>query len=453
MGKKDVSQDRKLFLNDSGSPVDIDVLESMQKINNMLIDMQHELIREKQRADFATAAEAESRRQMEKAKVLAEQANEAKSAFLSSMSHDLRTPLNGIIGFTEIALQEKDPEKVKKYLEKIRISGKLLQDIVNDTLDISRIESGKMILKPESVKCRVLLDEVVMALKPLADAKKISFSTDTGGWGNGNVRADRLKLQKIFMNLISNAIKYTPKGGKVWVRTKITAGAEKGQIYRLTVKDNGIGMSREFLSRLYEPFAQENRRESEGVTGTGLGMAIVKRITDAMQGTIEVESSIGKGTIFEVGIPMLPAASTERSLSAEDTDTDFSGRKALLCEDNQINAEISTFLLKNKGMEVDWAMDGEEGLRKFENSAEDSYDIILMDMQMPVMGGIEAAKKIRALNRRDAEKTPIVALTGNAFEEDMKSCLDAGMNGHISKPVNSDRLYSVTAKLLKGSPA
>jgi signal transduction histidine kinase/BarA-like signal transduction histidine kinase len=375
------------------------------------------------------------------AKLEAEKASEAKSAFLSSMSHDIRTPLNGVIGFTDIALHEKDPSRLHDELDKIRSSEELLQDLVNDILDMSRIESGKMTLEPQSLALKDAIDEVVTALKPSAEIRHLTITNDDASIAKDLVFADRLKLQKILLNLLSNAIKYTPEGGHILVSAH-KKDLPNGFNYELVVKDDGIGMSEEFLQKIYEPFSQEHRFESQGISGTGLGMAIVKGIVTLMGGEILCESAVDQGTAFTVHLPLTPSleAPLKKTIGEKDAAL-LKGKRVLLFEDNNINAEIATILLKEKSMSVDWVKNGKEGLEKFSACPVDSYDVILMDIQMPIMGGIEATKEIRALERPDAKMIPIIAMTGNAFQEDVERCLSAGMNAHLAKPIDPERLF------------
>ena len=376
-------------------------------------------------------------------------ANEAKSDFLSGMSHDLRTPLNGVIGFTELAMKAEDPERIRDYLSKIRLSGKLLLDLVNDTLDLSRIESGKLTLEPETVSSRALLEEVVTALRPSADMKNVTLDADPAAFPQDTVWADRLKIQKIVLNLLSNAIKYTPSGGKVTMTVTRIDPPYNGRTHRLVIGDNGIGMSEAFIKRIYDPFSQEHRKESQGITGTGLGMTLVKRYVELMNGTIAVESHVGKGTVFTVDLPLqeVSAAKEERK-TVRTAEKNLTGKRVLLCEDNVINEEIAAVLLQEKGMKVDWAKDGSEGLAMFTGSKPGYYDLILMDVQMPVLDGLTATREIRALRRPDAADIPIVAMTARAFAEDIKKCLDAGMNAHVAKPIEPEQMFRVLADSL-----
>lgn len=385
------------------------------------------------------------------ARLEAEKASEAKSVFLSSMSHDIRTPLNGVIGFTDIALHESDPAKLHEELEKIRSSEQLLQDLVNDILDMSRIESGKMSLEPQSMNLKEAIDEVVTALRPSAEIKTIDLIAEDATLEKDWVYADRLNFQKILLNLVSNAIKYTNPHGHIAVLAyKKDFG--NGLNYELVVQDDGIGMSEEFLSKIYEPFSQEHRLESQGITGTGLGMAIVKGIVTLMNGEITCASKINEGTTFRIRLPL---SVSEEVASAPRTGENelalLSGKRVLLFEDNNINAEIATIILKEKKMVVEWVKNGKEGLDRFALSRPNTYDLILMDVQMPIMGGIEATLHLRALKREDAKRIPIIAMTGNAFQEDVERCLEAGMNAHLAKPIDPEKLFETILRYLPGA--
>jgi signal transduction histidine kinase len=270
-------------------------------------------------------------------------------AFLSSMSHDLRTPLNGILGFTEIALKEPDPALKQKYLERIKLSGDLLLSLINDTLDLSRIESGKMKLEPENVDSRSFLQSILAAVSPAAEQKKINLIADVERCPCETIYVDRLKLQKVILNLLSNAIKYTPAGGTVRFSVESLDFSGSSMTRRITVEDNGIGISPEFLPQLYEPFAQEMRPEAANIQGTGLGLSIVKKIVDLMGGTIDVRSEVNKGTAFVVDLPILcEKKAAEEKPKAECAAMNLSGKQVLLVEDNYLNAEIATLLLKGK---------------------------------------------------------------------------------------------------------
>ena len=404
------------------------------------------------RSDVTAAFERDQKqlRDIETAKLEADRANEAKSSFLSSMSHDLRTPLNGVLGFTGLALREQDPLKKQGYLHKIDSSGKLLLDLVNDTLELSRIESGKMTLEPQAVDGREFWESVATALRPSAELKGVKLETDTCRCPNMVIWIDRLKVQKVVLNLLSNAVKYTPAGGSVHFSVSELEPPVNGCTRRIVVADTGIGMSREFLARLYEPFSQERRPEAANVVGTGLGLSIVKRIVDLMGGSIRVESELNKGTCFTVDLP-IPCREAARAAQkqADEPQASLAGKRVLLCEDNYLNREIAELLLKDQGIEVDCAADGKEGLEKFAASAAGFYDAILMDIRMPVMDGCKATAAIRGLNRADAAAIPIVAMTADAFEEDFHRTKEAGMNGHITKPIDPERLFKTLRENIK----
>jgi PAS domain S-box-containing protein len=381
---------------------------------------------------------------IEAARLEAERANEAKSTFLSSMSHDLRTPLNGVIGFTELALKEPGPEKKQEYLEKIRLSGKLLLDLVNDTLELSRMESGKAALEPEAVMPEHLIPAVVTALQPSAELKGIHLCTEYRIDMKTPVWCDRLKVQKIALNLISNAIKYTPEGGTVTVRVLPESARRTADKWLLYVEDNGIGMSAEFMQRMFEPFAQEKRSESLKTPGTGLGLSIVKRYVDLMGGTIDAKSVLHKGTVWTVVFPICRVpAGKEQNRKEEAAVKSLSGMHVLLCEDNYMNTEIAVMLLKDRGILTDTAENGEAGVRLFSSSEEGYYSAVLMDLRMPVMDGNTAARTIRALGRPDAKSVPIIAMSADNFEESIREAEESGMNGYLTKPIEPQKLFEV----------
>jgi len=388
--------------------------------------------------------------QMQAAKLEADRANEAKSAFLSSMSHDMRTPLNAVLGFTDLALREERTEIKQEYLRKVKSSGGLLLDLVNDTLEMSRIESGKFVLEPEAVYGREIWESVITSLRPAAELKKISLVTHTPDDLDETLWVDRLKLQKILLNLISNAIKYTPEGGVVRAAVERMEPARNGCTRRIVVEDDGIGISPEFLPQVFEPFAQEHRPEAKNVTGTGLGLSIVKRIVDLMGGTVQVQSKLSRGTRFTVELPITTVENERARVRSEAVSAvSLAGRRVLLCEDNDLNAEIVTILLKEKGVEIDCAENGAAGVQRFTDSAIDCYDAVLMDIRMPVLDGYGAAKKIRELPRPDAKRVPILAMTADAFEEDVRRAHEASMNGYLTKPLDPEKLFRMLADVLK----
>ena len=392
----------------------------------------------------------EQLRQLKDALCSAEKANEAKSVFLSNISHDLRTPLNGIIGFTNLALAEDNPEKKQAYLGKISLSGKLLIDLINDTLDLSKIESGKIVLSPEVISFHELFDNVILPLKSTAEAKGIEFVYDSTKTGFDFVRTDRVNTQKILLNLISNAIKFTPPGGKVEVKIEELPPSAQANC-RISVIDSGIGISREFMPKIYEPFAQEKRPESNAIPGTGLGLSIVKHLVDMMRGSIEAQSEEGKGTSFTVYLPIeksargpaAPVAASSAPVSS------LEGRIVLVCEDNELNAEIARTCLETRRIRVLRAANGQEAIEQFAASPEGTISAVLMDLRMPVMDGFEATQKIRSMNRGDSASVPIIAMSADAYEEDVKKCLSVGMNSHIAKPIDFNRLFAELENLCR----
>ena len=382
---------------------------------------------------------------------------ETKNQFFSNISHDMRTPLNAIIGFSELAENEDTSPDVRDYLDKIRSSGRLLQDMINDTLVISRIGNGKLIMNPEPVKLHELFDSVVSPVRLTAEKRNITFTADDAGCEDKVILADQLNLEKIILNLLTNAVKYTNEGGKVdfTVRAEDVCSDDAKSLNTVfTVKDNGIGISEDFIPHMFEPFAQENQSGFES-SGTGLGLAIVKQIVDLMGGTIDVESSKGSGTMFTVRLcfPKIESDQETSEAAADKNLAILNGKKILVCEDNSLNSEIVSALLCSKGMAVEVAADGQQGVDAFAASQIGEFAAILMDIRMPVLNGFEAARKIRALDRSDALSVPIIAVTANAFDEDKQESVDAGMNEHISKPIEPDKMFDVLYEQISSSEA
>lgn len=374
------------------------------------------------------------------------EAMKAKSTFLSNMSHDMRTPLNGILGFTSLALDADNREEARGYLEKIMISGNLLKDLITDTLDISRIESGKYLLAPEPVKVHDLLEEVLVPIRSAAEARKIKLVVDEGGLDSLWVNIGVLSARKILLNLLSNAVKFTPENGTVQLLLSRLDPPAGRYNCRVVVSDTGMGISKAFLPYLFEPFSQE--RHSATTTGTGLGLSIVKRLVGLMGGTISVESEQNRGSVFTVLLPVSAIQPPPEESHAGPDIPAFRGRRLLLCEDNALNREIAEALLGKEGFEVDCAEDGRAGLEKFRQSIPGFYSAVLMDLRMPVMDGYAATAAIRALDRADAASIPIIAMTADAYSEDIRRCLSSGMNGHVSKPVNAHVLIAEIARCM-----
>jgi len=384
----------------------------------------------------------------------ANDAMRAKTDFLSRMSHDIRTPMNGIIGMTRIARGEDNPPKTADCLEKIDISSQYLLGLINDILDMTRIESGGIELHPEPYFPGEFSDYISSVIRPLCEAKKQRFTVTGDTSGEYVPLVDKLRVNQVVFNLLSNAVKYTPEGGDIELH--IEKKAANGKLDMLVwVKDSGRGMSREFQKVLFEPFAQEDRVRSMSGTSnsSGLGLAIVKKIIDLMGGTIEVESRENLGSKFAIrcSVDYADAALYSSDETSTHTDVDrlrLAGKRVLLCEDNAINQEIARSLLEQANMEVTLAGDGFAAVKAFSASPEGHYDFILMDIRMPVMDGYEATRDIRRLERSDAAAVPIIAMTADAFADDVQRCLAAGMNGHIAKPLDPAQLYGTMLRFL-----
>ncbi|WP_178139530.1 ATP-binding protein [Selenomonas ruminantium] len=381
--------------------------------------------------------------QMQQALEKAESANRAKTVFLSNVSHDMRTPLNGILGIAELASKTDDIEQIRTYLQKIMTAGSLLKDLINDTLELSRIGSGKKQLDLEVVDADCMLERLITAIRSSAEQKKVNFHVGLALSELGFVQVDRLKLSKVLLNLLSNAVKFTPEGGDVWLLGEVLSYDEQQGICRFVVRDSGIGMSPEFIPKMFNPFEQENSLSAQGVQGTGLGLSIAKELLKVMGGTIEVDSQQGKGTTFTVEISLTRVKSQSRPPERSAYETlCLADRKVLVCEDNDLNREIVTTILEMNHLQVISAENGEDGVTCFSESQEYSIEAILMDIRMPVMDGLTAAQQIRLLPRADAKIVPIIALSANAFQEDVEASRRAGMNDHLTKPVEPDVLLA-----------
>ena len=394
-----------------------------------------------------------ARKAAEQARKEAEQANAAKQEFLSSMSHDIRTPMNAIIGMTSLALDNTDdPKRVRDYLGKIALSSKHLLGLINDVLDISKIESGKMTLNVEPVSLREAMDSIVNIMQPQVTAKNQQFKVAAREILSENVRCDGVRLNQVLINLLGNAVKFTPEKGAVQLTVYQEALPEDASRVRthFLVSDTGIGMSKEYQKVIFESFSREDNTRVRKTEGSGLGMAITKCIVDAMGGTISVRSEQGRGSEFHVVLDLEKAAAPAASEAADGAaermnDVVLKGRRILLAEDNELNWEVARELLSILELELDWAENGEICVEKFRNSPAGHYDAIIMDVRMPVMDGYEATAAIRGLERTDAD-IPIIAMTADAFSEDIQRCLERGMNDHLAKPID---IQAVTFKLKK----
>ena len=382
----------------------------------------------------------------------AENANKAKTDFLSNMSHDIRTPMNAIIGITSLIRHDAgNKAKVIEYADKIDISSQHLLGIINDVLDMSKIEAGKTVFKYTDFSILDFITELNIIFHSQIDEKNQTLTIIKENIRHEWVNGDQVHLMQIFSNLLSNAVKYTQEGGKIQFlveecETKSSVYAK----YRFLVSDNGMGMSADFKETIFDPFTRAESSVTNKIQGTGLGMAITRNLVEAMGGTIDVESEPGQGSCFEVLIDLKIAENRTVALAAQEDERDgniLQGMRFLCAEDNELNAEILTELLKIEGAECTICENGEEILKAFEQSAPGDYDMILMDVQMPVMNGYEATKAIRQLNNGNAT-IPIIAMTANAFEEDRQVAFKAGMNEHIAKPIDVEKLFAVLSKYL-----
>ena len=383
----------------------------------------------------------------------AKSANEAKTRFLFNMSHDIRTPMNAIIGFSSLLEKNlKNEDKAKDYLKKIQSSGNLLMIIINQVLEMARIESGTAVLKLEEGNLEELFYSVNTVFESDIRKKGLHY------YVNMNVQhkyvfCDKTKLQEVFLNVVSNAVKYTPSGHSIYVTINETA-SENDNIakYLFVCEDTGIGMSKEYLPYIFEEFTREHTTTENKVVGTGLGLPIVKSLVDLMGGTIQVESRQGEGSKFTVELSLKIASEEvceEHESDQLNSTEKIKEKRILLAEDNELNAEIAMELLKEKGFLVDRAVDGQECYDMLEQNAEGYYNLILMDIQMPNLNGYEATVKIRKMENRKKANIPIIAMTANAFEEDKKAAADVGMNDHVAKPVDMNILLSVIWKYMK----
>ena len=379
-------------------------------------------------------------------------ANIAKTTFLNHMSHDIRTPMNAIVGFTDIAMKRKPDKEVENCLKKIRQSSEYLMTLINDVLDISHIESGKLEYKPVPVDLRDIINTVSSIARGYMENRDLNFYVSREELKTPYVMADELRIREVLLNIISNAVKFTKDGGTISFAAENGPGNDEHHIIvRYRISDTGIGMSEEFQTRIFDEFSQENDGARTSYKGTGLGMAIAKQYVDLMGGKIEVSSRQGVGSTFTVEIPLLIA---EQVLTEEKEklrkDMDLHSLHVLLAEDNDLNAEIAIALLEEKEMIITRAADGKSALTQFCDTAPGTFDLILMDIMMPEMNGYEVAKAIRNLpDRPDGKEIPIIAMTANAFAEDIQAALDAGMNAHVAKPIDMDILISAIQKCVK----
>lgn len=379
--------------------------------------------------------------------------NLAKTDFLSRMSHDMRTPMNGILGLVELMKDENLPSQIHDSLIQIELSGKYLLNLINDTLDVNKIEKNQLELHPITIKADNVLKNILASADILAKERNIDFQIiekDSEESTTTVLYIDEARTEQLFMNLISNAIKYTPEGGQVKVTVECLERTEKYIYNKYEIIDNGMGMSKDFLEHIYEPFSQEGRLQMNRENGTGLGMVIVHQLVKLMQADLQVESELNVGTKFTLCIRF--ERYQENAMEEADKEKkkiSLAGKHILLCEDHPLNQQIAVKLLEKKGMLVDTAENGEVGVHLFEQSKPAYYSAILMDIRMPVMDGLEATRQIRNLEKEDATSIPIIAMTANAFDEDIAHCLEAGMNAHLGKPIEVDKMYEVLSDWMK----
>ncbi len=372
-----------------------------------------------------------------------------RTAFFGSVSHDMRTPLNAILGYAELSQKENITPKLRDYQQKIIASGNLLLGLINDTLIFSKVNGGRLELHPEQTDTDSLFNDVLESVWVTARKKGVLFTSDLSGLKRKIIWADRLNFQKILLNLLSNAINFTPASKQVRLTVCDDPRESGSPDMLITVADEGIGISPEILPHIFEPFAQEVRTSYE-TSGTGMGLTIVKQLVDLMGGSITVQSEKRKGTTFTLRLHFkeVPPEKNE-SAGQDDEQVDFSGKKILLCEDNEMNREMIYLFLNAKGARLVSAQNGLEGVKAFTRSEPYEYSAVLMDLRMPVMDGLEAAREIRGLGREDAKTIPIIALSADAFAEDVKKSLEAGMNVHLSKPVDSKQLFQTLKKYME----
>ena len=391
---------------------------------------------------------------LKKAYAAAENSNKAETEFLNNMSHDIRTPMNVILGYNQLMKSQLTEPKQLDYQKKIEQSGKLLLSIINNVLDMARIESGKIKVDENYESVGEVVDEIISTFASEAEERGIHLSGSMKVT-HRNILCDGTKIREIYVNLVSNAIKYTPRGGNVTITVEELPCKREGYMkVKSEIKDTGIGMSKEYLPTLFEPFSRELNTTTGRVRGTGLGMPIVKKMIDLMGGSLEVESELGKGTVFTFTLMHKIADKKYYSQRIEKVKTSsmresLSGKHVLLAEDNDLNAEIAVTILEEAGFVIERVEDGIQCVNRIEQMSPGTYDLILMDIQMPNMDGYQAAQRIRHLNDKTRAEIPIIAMTANAFAEDRKRAFDAGMNGHIAKPIDIEKLGAVILSVLK----
>lgn len=385
----------------------------------------------------------------------ARHANQERNEFLERMSHEIRTPLNSIIGLSYLTKEQADHKKqVLENLDKVHMSAHFLLSFVDDILNLSQLESGSIALMQEDTDLETFLEELKQRTGQEAQKKQIHFSLEKRGDFQQKYCFDAGKLKKALLNILENAVKFTQAEGRIDFIVEQLSDTKRETAIRFEIRDNGIGMEADFLPLAFEPFEQEGKHNTTLTGGTGLGLAIAKNIIDIMEGRIDAYSEKGKGSTFIVTVDLKKVADYEESMrkqnKSERLDYDFTGKRVLLVEDNEVNIEITKNILTHKNFEVEVAANGEEGVASFLAHEPGYYDVILMDIRMPVMDGLTATKRIREAGHADGARIPIVAMTANAFEEDVRKSFEAGMNAHLSKPVDIRQMYSVLDSMIYG---
>lgn len=405
----------------------------------------YEILRNRQEMD------RKQREALQKAMEAADAANRAKSAFLFNMSHDIRTPLNGIIGLLKINKNHaEDRALVRSNYDKMLVSANHLLSLINDVLQVSKLEDGSVELAHEPLDLRDISKEVSTIISERTAEAGITVTFGEQTMPKPYVYGSPLHLRQMFLNVYGNCIKYNRVGGKIKTTVQCLGTKDNIITYRWSISDTGVGMSKEFLDHIFEPFVQEKTDARSVYQGTGLGMTIVKNLVEKMNGTIEIESQVGVGSTFILTIPFeIADPETISAAKLPEEQASIRGLHLLVAEDNELNAEIAKTLLEDKGAKITVVQDGKQAVEAFQNNPADTFDCIIMDVMMPIMDGLTATETIRALPRPDAQTIPIIAMTANAFQEDAQKCLDAGMNAHTAKPLELKKLVAVIAHCCK----
>ena len=422
------------------------MLEALQRKDSVYSEV---LVASEERRTKEISTQIRINEQLKKAVDSADRANRVKTQFLAHMSHDIRTPINGVMGMLDMIEGTRDPERVSECLGKIRVSTEHLLSLLNDVLDMSKLESDAVVIEHKPFRLDEICQQVDHLIHFQALDSGITIYEQRQGVSHFDLIGSSVHLKQILVNLLSNAVKFTAAGGSIYITLEELEATDKVILYRFTIRDTGCGMSEDFIKeKLFEPFRQGIAAERTKYAGTGLGMAIVKNLVNKMHGSIEVESEEGVGTTFRV---ILPFELNQHPDSKEESEkkiekVDIQGKRILVVEDNDLNMEIVEYLLEEAGVNVFKADNGQLALDMFKESVQGFYDAVLMDLMMPIMDGLTATREIRKLERRDAKTVPIIAMTANAFQEDVQKSLEAGMNHHLSKPLRKELLLQTLAQ-------